>query len=89
MKRERAEKNSFTIIHKQAEKNSFTIIHGECTLRTMMGVMEDNGLLFGLMKLTGEGGSLSGDTSVGTEKSPISLLSTMPVEGDITPAPKR
>lgn len=50
--------------------------------------MEDNGLLFGRMKFAGEGGSLSGDTSVGVEKSSISLLRMMPVEGDSTPPPK-
>lgn len=58
-----------------------------CTLRTIIGVIDDNGLLSGLMKLLGEGGRLSGDTSVGEEKSPISLLNTIPVEGDRTPAP--
>lgn len=49
--------------------------------------MEDKGLLFGLMKLVGAGGSLSCDRSVGTEKSSISLLRTMPVDGDSTPPP--
>lgn len=53
-----------------------------------MGVIEDNGLLFGLMKLAGAGGSLSIETSVGIEKSPISLFRTMPVEADNTPPPK-
>lgn len=53
-----------------------------------MGVMEDKGLLFGLMKLDGEGGSSSGDdASLGIEKSSISLLRIMPVEGDSTPPP--
>ena len=51
--------------------------------------MEDNGLLFGSMKFVGAGGSMSGVISVGVEKSSISLLSTIPVEGDNTPAPKR
>lgn len=50
--------------------------------------MEDKGLLFGLIKLVGAGGSLSGDLSVGVEKSSISLLRTMPVEGERTPPPK-
>lgn len=50
--------------------------------------MEDNGRLFGWMKLEGAGGSLPGDTSVGVEKSSISLLSTTPVEGESTPPPK-
>lgn len=53
----------------------------------MTGVMEDNGLLFGLIKFVGEGGRLSGDISVGAEKSPISLFSTIPVEGDKIPPP--
>lgn len=50
--------------------------------------MEDRGLLFGLIKFAGAGGSMSGDISVGAEKSPISLLTMIPVEGDNTPAPK-
>lgn len=52
------------------------------------GVMDDKGLLFGLIKFEGEGGRLSADISVGTEKSPISLFSTIPVERDKTPPPK-
>lgn len=72
--------------------NYFTSTNFSCmtvlyTLRMTMGVIEDNGLLSGLMKLLGEGGRLSGDTSVGVEKSPISLLSTIPVKGERTPAP--
>ena len=58
------------------------------TFITMIGVMDDRGLLFGLIKFEGAGGSLSGDNSVGVEKSSISLLITMPVDGDRTPAPK-
>jgi len=58
------------------------------TLVTMIGAMEDNGLLFGLIKFAGAGGSLSGVISVGVEKSSISLFSTIPVEGESTPAPK-
>lgn len=54
----------------------------------IIGVMEDNGLLFGLIKFVGAGGSLSGETSVGVEKSSISSLITIPVEGERTPAPK-
>lgn len=50
--------------------------------------MEDRGLLFGLIKFEGAGGRWSGDNSVGVEKSSISLLSTMPVDVDRTPAPK-
>lgn len=52
-----------------------------------MGVIEDKGLLFGLIKLAGAGGSSSGDTSVGVEKSSISLLRIMPVESESTPPP--
>lgn len=53
----------------------------------MIGLIEDKGLLFGLMKLIGEGGSLSCDRSVGTEKSSISLLRTMPVDVESKPLP--
>jgi len=49
--------------------------------------MDDNGLFFGRIKLAGAGGSLSGDISLGVEKSPISLLSTIPVDGESTPPP--
>lgn len=52
------------------------------------GVMEESGLLFGLIKFAGVGGSMSGGFSVGIEKSPISLLRTIPVEGERIPAPK-
>lgn len=58
------------------------------TLVTMIGVIEDNGLLFGLIKFEGAGGSLSGEISVGVEKSFISLFSRIPVEGERTNAPK-
>lgn len=58
------------------------------TLVMISGVMEESGLLFGLMKFAGAGGSLSGDISVGVEKSSISLLSRIPVEGESTPPPK-
>lgn len=54
---------------------------------TIIGVIEDNGLLLGLIKFAGAGGRLSGVISVGVEKSPISLLSTIPVEGERTPPP--
>lgn len=54
----------------------------------MIGVIEDNGLLFGLIKFEGAGGSLSGEISVGVEKSFISLFSKIPVEGERTNAPK-
>jgi hypothetical protein len=55
---------------------------------TIIGVMEDKGLLLGSIKFAGAGGSMSGVISVGAEKSPISLLSKIPVEGERTPAPK-
>lgn len=55
---------------------------------TIIGVMEERGLLFGWIKFAGAGGSLSEDISVGIEKSPISLLRTIPVEGERMPAPK-
>ena len=58
------------------------------TFVTMIGVMEDKGLLLGLMKFAGAGGRLSGVVSMGVEKSSISLLSTIPVEGERTPPPK-
>jgi len=52
------------------------------------GVMEDSGRFPGAMKLAGAGGRWSGVHSAGTEKSSISLFSTMPVDGDSTLAPK-
>ena len=58
------------------------------TLVIISGVMEDKGLLFGSIKFAGAGGRFSTEISVGIEKSPISLLSTIPVEGERTPAPK-
>lgn len=58
------------------------------TLVTIMGVMEDKGLLLGSIKFAGAGGSISGVISVGAEKSPISSFSTIPVEGESSPAPK-
>uniref|UniRef100_A0A7C9CLV6 Uncharacterized protein n=1 Tax=Opuntia streptacantha TaxID=393608 RepID=A0A7C9CLV6_OPUST len=57
------------------------------SFRTMMGVMEDRGRFPGCMKFAGAGGSCSGLFSVGVEKSSISLLRTIPVEADSTPAP--
>ncbi|KAF6156324.1 hypothetical protein GIB67_013768 [Kingdonia uniflora] len=56
--------------------------------RVIIGVIDDNGLFFGAMKFAGTGGSLSAIFYVGVEKSSISLLSTIPVEGASTPAPK-
>jgi hypothetical protein len=53
----------------------------------IIGVMEDNGLFLGSIKLVGAGGSFSGDISVGMEKSSISLLITIPVEVERIPAP--
>lgn len=58
------------------------------TLRMTSGVIEDKGRLCGLIKLLGAGGSLSGVISVGIEKSSISLLRMIPVDGDNTPPPK-
>ena len=58
------------------------------TFRTIVGDIEDNGLLLGLMKFAGAGGSMSGEISVGVEKSSISLFNTMPVEGESIRAPK-
>lgn len=57
------------------------------TFVTIIGVMEDKGLFFGLIKFAGAGGKLSVDISVGIEKSPISLLRIIPVEGERIPAP--
>jgi hypothetical protein len=54
----------------------------------IIGVMEDNGLFLGSIKLVGAGGSFSWDISVGMEKSSISLLITIPVEIERIPAPK-
>lgn len=59
--------------------NTFVIIIGD---------MEDKGLLFGLIKFAGAGGKSSVDIFTGIEKSPISSLRTIPVEGESTPAPK-
>lgn len=63
-------------------------VNGSCTFVTIIGVMEERGLLFGWIKFVGAGGSLSGDIFVDIEKSPIWLLRTIPVEGERTPAPK-
>lgn len=65
--------------NKHVLRNTFVII---------IGVMEDNGLLFGSIKLVGAGGNFSGDISVGMEKSSISSLITIPVEVERIPAPK-
>lgn len=58
------------------------------TFSTMVGVMDDKGLFPGLMKLGGAGGGESLPPFEGMEKSPISLLRTIPVLGDNTFAPK-
>ena len=58
------------------------------TFRTIVGDIEDNGLLLGLMKFDRARESLSGEISIGVEKSAISLLNTMHVEGDSIRAPK-
>lgn len=62
--------------------------HANCTLSMISGVMEDSGRFPGAMKLAGAGGRWSGVHFAGTEKSSISLFSTMPVDGDSTLAPK-
>ena len=59
-----------------------------CTFRTIVGDIKDNGLSLGLMKFARAGGSLSGEISIGVEKSAFSLLNTMPVEGESIRAPK-
>ena len=57
-------------------------------LTKTVGVMEDNGLLPGLMKLVGDGGSLKKFVMFGEEKSSISSFKIIPVEGDMMPDPK-
>ena len=54
----------------------------------MVGAMDESGRLPGLTKFCGAGGRKPGGGTPGIEKSPISLLSTMPVEGERTLAPK-
>lgn len=54
----------------------------------IVGVMEDNGLLKGLIKFAGAGGGVLAEAFVGIEKSSISLFSTIPVLGDIIWDPK-
>ena len=49
--------------------------------------MEDSGLLPGLMKLVGEGGSLKKLVMFGEEKSSISSFRMIPVDGDMMPDP--
>lgn len=58
------------------------------TLRTIVGVIDDNGLFPGRMKLAGEGGGASPVVLPGMEKSSISLLRMMPVLGDMNLDPK-
>ena len=58
------------------------------SLSMTSGVMEERGRLPGAMKFAGAGGSWPGARFAGTEKSSISLFSTMPVDGDSTLAPK-
>ena len=53
----------------------------------MVGTMDDTGRRPGLMKLASDGGMPKVLTRPGVEKSSISLLRTMPVEGEITPIP--
>lgn len=63
-------------------------LQGLCTLRTMVGVMDDSGRLPGLTKFCGGGGRKPGGENVGIAKSFISLLRITPVDGDNTRAPK-
>lgn len=58
------------------------------TLRTITGVIDDNGLLKGRIKLAGAGGLFPVELLPGMEKSSISLLRTIPVLGDKSCAPK-
>ena len=58
------------------------------TLRTMVGHMEERGRFRGATKLLGAGGGVFAVVFAGMEKSSISLLSTMPVDGERTCAPK-
>lgn len=57
-------------------------------MRTIVGVMEDNGLLNGLIKFAGAGGGSFAESFLGMEKSSISLLSTIPVPGERNRDPK-
>ena len=52
------------------------------------GDIEDSGLLPGLMKLFGEGGTPKWLVMLGAEKSSISSLSMIRVRGDISREPK-
>lgn len=58
------------------------------TLRTITGVIDDNGLLKERIKLAGAGGAFPAELLPGMEKSSISLLRTIPVVGDKRCAPK-
>lgn len=57
-------------------------------LTTMVGVIEDNGRLPGLMKLAGLGGTPKALVTLGDEKSSIQSFRMMPVCSDVNPAPK-
>ena len=52
------------------------------------GLIEESGLLPGLIKLFGEGGRLKSLVMFGDEKSSISSLKMIPVEGDMIREPK-
>ncbi len=54
----------------------------------MAGLMEDKGRFPGLMKLLGDGGRLKSLVMLGDEKSSISSLKMIPVEGDMILDPK-
>lgn len=54
----------------------------------MVGVMDDKGLLPGLIKLDGAGGLTPAEAFLGIEKSSISLFKTIPVLGESIREPK-
>ena len=58
------------------------------TFNTIVGVIEDKGLLPGRTKLGGAGGGVFPELLLGMEKSSISLLRTIPVLGDSIFEPK-
>lgn len=55
---------------------------------TIVGVIDERGRFFGLMKLAGLGGRPKKFTILGEEKSSISSLRIMPVSSDTNAAPK-
>ena len=53
----------------------------------MLGLIEESGLLPGLMKFVADGGRLNSFVTSGDEKSSISLFKMIPVLGDIITDP--